>query len=86
MIYRHPWLSDGRPDLAAEWDLEQNDKLPNEVTLGSDYIAWWRCSRDPEHSWQARVNTRALKGTGCPDCNQANRFKERIFGSLEQVC
>jgi hypothetical protein len=79
---RHPVVSVGRPDLAEEWDLERNSKLPNEVTLGSIYKAWWVCSSNPEHpGWQARVDSRALRGSGCPACRNINRFKQRRFGS-----
>jgi hypothetical protein len=78
---RHPVVSDGRPDLAAEWDSMRNDKSPSEVTLGSGYKAWWVCS-NPEHTgWQATVCNRALRGSGCPACKTTNRCKPRRFGS-----
>jgi hypothetical protein len=79
---RHPVLSVGRPDLAAEWESMRNDKLPSEVTLGSNYKAWWVCSSSVEHDgWQARVSDRALGGCGCPACAPSNRCKPRQFGS-----
>jgi len=75
---RHPPVSD-RPALLKEWMHEKNDIVPEEVTLGSRYPAWWKCS-NPEHPpWQARVCDRALKGTGCPNCKSKNRFKPREF-------
>jgi hypothetical protein len=77
----HPVVSIGRPDLAGEWDHQRNSKLPSEVTLGSTFRAWWVC-RNPEHpSWQARVKSRALRGSGCPACSVLNRFKPRGFGT-----
>jgi hypothetical protein len=79
---RHPVVSVGRPDLAEEWNLEKNCKLPSEVTLVSMYKAWWVCSRNSEHpGWQTSVQHRALMGTGCPACRTMNRFKPRQFGS-----
>jgi hypothetical protein len=79
---RHPVVSVGRPDLAEEWDLERNSKLPSEVTLGSMYKAWWVCSSNSEHpGWQSVVQSRALRGNGCPACKNINRFKPRKFGS-----
>jgi hypothetical protein len=79
---RHPVVSVGRPDLAEEWDLERNSRLPSEVTLGSSYKAWWVCSSNSEHpGWQAVVQNRALLGSGCPACKNINRFKPRKFGS-----
>jgi hypothetical protein len=41
---RHPLVSIGRPDLAKEWDVKRNLKLPSEVTLGSNFKVWWVCS------------------------------------------
>lgn len=73
---RHPTVSVGRPDLAAEWDFKLNTRLPSEVTLGSAFKANWICSRNPKHPpWQATVNNRALNGSDCPTCQ--NRFKSR---------
>jgi hypothetical protein len=46
----HHVVSFGRPDLAEEWDLKRNSKLPSAVTLGSHYKAWWVCSRNLEHA------------------------------------
>ena len=83
---KHPLLSVGRPDLAKEWDVKNKDRSPNEFTLGSHYKAWWRCRDNPQHlPWHAVVKDRALKGSGCPSCTYTNRFKERIFGSIQQV-
>jgi len=82
-VTHHPVVSVGRPDLAGEWDPKRNTKLPNEVTLGSRYRAWWVCRNKPEHSpWEAIVYSRALFGTGCPACRTINRFKPRQFGPL----
>ena len=75
---KHPKLSARRPDLAEQWDPVLNDKSHEEVTLGSRHKACWRCKDNPEHLWRARVDSRALMGTGCPMCN--SRFKKRIFG------
>jgi len=79
---RHPRLSVGRPDLAAEWDRARNGKSPGDVRLGSKFSAWWVCSSDPKHPpWESEVGNRALKGKGCPACGPRNRFKPRKFGA-----
>jgi len=79
---RHPVVSIGRPDLVEEWEPKMNTKEPSEVTLGSHYRAWWVCSRNPEHlPWQAKVQNRALRGTGCPACRELNRYMPRFFGA-----
>ena len=54
------------PDLAMQWDLALNDKRPDEVSAGSDYLAWW--IDDKNHSWQQRVQVRS-RGVGCPECS-----------------
>ena len=55
-----------RPDLAAEWDVEKNDKEASAVSIGSGYRAWWKC-RTCNYEWQSRVDTR--KDQGCPACS-----------------
>jgi hypothetical protein len=75
---RHPPVSE-RPDLLKDWMHERNDKPPSEVTLGSHYRAWWKCSNREHPPWQATVERRALKGTGCPKCRGVNRFQKRNF-------
>jgi hypothetical protein len=54
-----------RPDLAAEWNFELNDRIPADVMLGSDYKAWW--IDQYAHVWQQGVQVRS-RGVGCPKC------------------
>lgn len=56
-----------RPDLAAEWNFELNDRLPSQVMLGSDYLAWW--IDEKQHVWKQGVQVRS-RGVGCPKCAQ----------------
>ncbi len=54
------------PDLAKEWDYENNGgKTPQEVCAHADQYANWICSEG--HKWRARINKRAT-GRGCPYC------------------
>ena len=56
-----------RPDLAEEWDYEQNNTLtPSMITAHSDKKAWWKCKKCGQR-WPATINNRA-KGQGCPYC------------------
>lgn len=56
-----------RPDIAKQWDYEQNcDVDPQSVTAFSHKKVWWRCEKG--HSWQAMVFSRTRNGTGCPVC------------------
>ena len=58
-------LQTTHPRLAAEWAATGNDRLPSEVSAGSDYVALWVC--DQRHEWYARVFNRA-RGGRCPIC------------------
>jgi len=52
--------------LMAEWDWEKNKDLsPQQLTLGSNKRAFWKCSKG--HEWQAIIANRG-KGNGCPYC------------------
>ena len=61
-------FADRFPELAREWDRARNGTTrPKDVSFGSKFSAWWICSRDPAHRWQAEVSERA-RGSGCPVC------------------
>jgi predicted nucleic acid-binding Zn-ribbon protein len=55
------------PKLAAEFDRATNPGLdPDQITVGSVRRVWWRCAAG--HRWQARIDSRARSGAGCPVC------------------
>ena len=57
------------PDVAAQWHPTKNGTLtPDEIVPGSHIRVWWKCSRGPDHEWQALPYTRTVKGFGCPYC------------------
>ena len=59
-------LATVRPDLAAEWDIQQNGDLsPDVVGAFSAIKVWWTGSCG--HSWDAAINNRS-SGAGCPVC------------------
>ena len=55
-----------RPDIAAEWDYEKNEKSPTEYTSGSGVRVSWCCYKG--HKWETRICNRTSNGTGCPYC------------------
>jgi Hypothetical methyltransferase/Probable Zinc-ribbon domain/Type III restriction enzyme, res subunit/Helicase conserved C-terminal domain len=58
------------PQLADEWHPTKNgNRTPLEVMSRSGKKAWWRCSADPTHEWEAVIASRA-DGRGCPYCNR----------------
>lgn len=62
-------LASLHPELAREWHLTRNaPHRPNEFSEGSGKRFWWQCSEDPHHVWKASIESRALRGRGCPSC------------------
>lgn len=79
-------LTARRPDLADEWVYEKNDKSPDAVTTGSQYRAWWRCTVDSAHVWQAQVSQRVRSNSGCPLCDRkTSRSEIRLYLELRTV-
>ena len=60
-------LASQYPELAKEWDTERNGSLtPDSISAYSNRKAWWRCEKN--HSYQAVIATRTMRGSGCPYC------------------
>lgn len=57
------------PSIAAEWHPTRNKGLtPDMVAPMSRQKAWWVCSTNPRHIWQAQISNRTHRGSGCPTC------------------
>lgn len=54
------------PELLKEWDYSKNDILPEKLSKGAHYKAWWKCSKCG-YEWQAQVYSRC-QGYGCKKC------------------
>jgi len=77
---RLEWLAD-QPGLLAQWHPTRNGDLdPVTVRAAASRLVWWRCGQG--HEWQARVFTRAWKGTGCPTCAGQRATAERNLAVL----
>ena len=60
-------ISQLAPHLVNEWDYQENeDLLPDMVTVGSDKKVWWICPKG--HSYIASAVSR-VSGKGCPVCS-----------------
>lgn len=60
------------PAVAAEWHPKKNGALtPEQVTHGSNKMAWWRCPKG--HVYQTRIASRTGLGTGCSKCAGSGR-------------
>jgi Probable Zinc-ribbon domain len=61
------WIS-RYPELVSQWHTVKNAELkPGDVSYGSGRKVWWKCSKGPDHEWQASPNNRTA-GRGCPFC------------------
>ena len=55
------------PEIAKEWNYEQNGKLkPENFLANSQKTVWWKCSKG--HEWQSKILNRNY-GYGCPYCS-----------------
>lgn len=57
-------LATTHPQLADEWDYENNIVSPQEITYGSSKIIHWICKNG--HKWKGRLNDR--QNHDCPIC------------------
>jgi very-short-patch-repair endonuclease len=64
-------LEDTHPEIAKEWDHKKNFPLtPSLFSRGTNQKFWWICIDG--HTWDAAINNRVSKGSGCPICYKNN--------------
>lgn len=69
-------LGTTNPELSKEMDVVKTGFSPQEVSHGTNRMAYWKCLA--AHSWQASVSSRARQGNGCPECSNANSSQIEI--------
>lgn len=70
-------LVNTHPSLAGEWIVERNpSSSPETIRANSTERAWWRC-RSCGNEWNARIDTRALRGHGCKKCASSKLSETR---------
>ncbi len=55
------------PDYAKEWNYEKNYPLKPKQVIGGIKKVWWKCSLG--HSYEATMNSRTNRHSGCPICS-----------------
>ncbi len=72
------------PHLLAEWN-KKNVNPIDSYTLGSQYQAWWICSKG--HEWQTKIitRTRTTKPSGCPQCAGKRAPDDKLENYLHLV-
>lgn len=72
------------PEIAKEWHLFKNSDDPSDYSYSSNKKKWWMCSKG--HEWQASINNRVNKSSGCPYCGkQSSKPELRILSELETI-
>src|ERR1019366_1768490 len=61
-------LATTHPALAKQWHPTENDLTPKEVGAWAIIKAWWICSKNEDHVWDATPMHRAKRNQGCPYC------------------
>ena len=59
-------LASKHPELLKEWDYQNNNVSPDEITYGSGKKVWWKCTKCGQR-WESAPMIRS-KGIGCPVC------------------
>jgi hypothetical protein len=67
-------LADTNPEVLLKWDFdknaEENGLTPYNITAGTKYKAWFKCSRG--HQYESMIRKQA-QGHGCPICYNTYR-------------
>jgi hypothetical protein len=68
------------PEIAAQWHPTRNGDLqPDQIVAGTHRKAWWQCSREILHEWQAEIASRTGGGRGCLVCAGKRRLVTNEF-------
>lgn len=68
------------PELANQWDYTKNILRPENIKPKDGRKAWWVCSNESDHVWEARVSDRA-NGSGCSLCTKTG-FRQELDGKF----
>ncbi|MDC0093061.1 zinc-ribbon domain-containing protein [Alphaproteobacteria bacterium] len=73
------------PKVAKEWHPTKNGNLkPENFTYGSDKKVWWKCPKDEEHEWIARIANRSRRGIPCPFCSGKKTLNYDLFDHISK--
>jgi predicted DNA-binding transcriptional regulator AlpA len=74
-------LAAKREDLLSFWNHELNTVFPDQVSIGSRRMVWWKCRRNGGHSYKMTVKHK-VGGQGCAVCSGKQIIPESSFGAL----
>ena len=78
----HNSLATVAPMVARFWNEDKNASRPEETLAGSCIRAMWQCP-DCKHEWQARIDGRASRNSGCPKCSSKDRQQKQMQPTFE---
>lgn len=79
----HSLFSESKPQLLQELIPGRNKHLDfTDLKVNSGVRAWWQCSNNPEHQWEAPIRNRAVAGYGCPYCSGRKTHPKESFATL----
>ncbi len=78
-------LAEINPELAREWNPIKNGSLtPYNILPSINKKVWWKCSKNPSHEWEAKVNNRS-NGRGCPICSNRKISTSNCLAALNPL-
>jgi len=78
-----PKLSEAKPQLLQELIPARNGHLHLEnLRVNSGVRAWWQCTNNADHQWEAPIRNRAVAGYGCPYCSGRKTHRSESFAAL----
>ena len=67
MVVKSNCLATINPSLAQQWHPTKNKGIkPEDYTIGSNKVVWWKCPKGDDHEWKASIKRR--QETGCSIC------------------
>lgn len=85
-VYPGEDLKSKFPLIAAEWDYDLNEFGPEDVLPGSNKKVHWKCKHG--HKWEAIINNRTSKNSGCPYCNrgsQSSLIEQLLYEAIHKT-
>jgi len=83
-IVKSNCLNTTHPEVANEWHETKNTKNKYNVSGGSNEYAWWKCSKNENHIWKAKISNRTINKNGCPYCSNLKRGERRKNAKFEK--
>ena len=66
------------PEVAKDWDFEENSTKPEDHIAGSHVRVYWKCS-NCGHKWITGIKNRTYSETKCPNCHGKDNCSIKLF-------